>query len=219
VNNYTDSLFTILKSLVIKNNYKLRKYKIMANITFKGNPVTTVGELPVKGNTAPDFSLVDGKLNEVKLSDYRGKNVVLNIFPSLDTGTCAASVRRFNKEAAALNNTVVLGISADLPFAAGRFCSAEGIENVVTLSNFRDESFGKDYGLLMTDGPLKGLLARAVVVVNPEGKVVYTELVPEIHNFNTGMIVFIESKLTVVILEVIIVVCDIYLGKQIITHG
>lgn len=180
MNNYTDSLFTILKSLVIKNNYKLRKYKIMANITFKGNPVTTVGELPVKGNTAPDFSLVDGKLNEVKLSDYRGKNVVLNIFPSLDTGTCAASVRRFNKEAAALNNTVVLGISADLPFAAGRFCSAEGIENVVTLSNFRDEAFGKDYGLLMTSGPLKGLLARAVVVVNPEGKVVYTELVPEI---------------------------------------
>ncbi|HLW10882.1 MAG TPA: thiol peroxidase [Fermentimonas sp.] len=152
----------------------------MANVTFKGNPVNTVGELPAKGAAAPDFSLVSGQLSEVKLSDYKGKNVVLNIFPSLDTGTCAASVRRFNKEAAALNNTVVLGISADLPFASGRFCSAEGIDNVVTLSTFRDTAFGNDYGLLMNDGPLKGLLARAVVVVNPEGKVVYTELVPEI---------------------------------------
>ena len=152
----------------------------MANVTFKGNPVNTVGELPPKGAAAPDFSLVSGQLSEVKLSDYKGKNVVLNIFPSLDTGTCAASVRRFNKEAAALNNTVVLGISADLPFASGRFCSAEGIDNVVTLSTFRDTAFGNDYGLLMNDGPLKGLLARAVVVVNPEGEVVYTELVPEI---------------------------------------
>ncbi|MDD4778521.1 MAG: thiol peroxidase [Fermentimonas sp.] len=152
----------------------------MANITFKGNPVETIGELPAKGAAAPDFSLVDRNLADVKLSDFKGKNVVLNIFPSLDTGTCAASVRRFNKEAASLNNTVVLGISADLPFAAGRFCSAEGIDNVVTLSNFRDEAFGKDYGLHMTSGPLKGLLARAVVIVNPEGKVVYTELVPEI---------------------------------------
>ncbi|MDD4010489.1 MAG: thiol peroxidase [Fermentimonas sp.] len=152
----------------------------MANITFKGNPVNTVGELPAKGAAAPAFSLVDGSLADVKLSDFKGKNVVLNVFPSLDTGTCAASVRRFNKEAASLDNTVVLGISADLPFAAGRFCSAEGIDNVVTLSNFRDEAFGKDYGLLMTSGPLKGLLARAVVIVNPEGKVVYTELVPEI---------------------------------------
>jgi len=152
----------------------------MANITFKGNPVHTSGELPAKGTTAPDFSLVKGDLSEVKMSDYKGKNVVLNIFPSLDTGTCAASVRRFNKEAASLDNTVVLGISADLPFAAGRFCSAEGIENVITLSNFRDEAFARDYGLLMTDGPLKGLLARAVVVVNPAGEVVYTELVPEI---------------------------------------
>jgi len=152
----------------------------MANITFKGNPVHTSGELPAKGTTAPDFSLVKGDLSEVKMSDYKGKNVVLNIFPSLDTGTCAASVRRFNKEAASLDNTVVLGISADLPFAAGRFCSAEGIENVITLSNFRDEAFARDYGLLMTDGPLTGLLARAVVVVNPAGEVVYTELVPEI---------------------------------------
>ncbi len=152
----------------------------MANITFKGNPVHTTGELPAVGASAPDFSLVSSELSEVKLSDYKGKNVVLNIFPSLDTGTCAASVRRFNKEAAALDNTVVLGISADLPFAAGRFCSAEGIKDVVTLSNFRDVAFAKDYGLLMTDGPLKGLLARAVVVVDPEGKVAYTELVPEI---------------------------------------
>ncbi|NLY24495.1 MAG: thiol peroxidase [Bacteroidales bacterium] len=152
----------------------------MANITFKGNPVQTTGELPGKGATAPDFTLVKGDLTEVKLSDYKGKYVVLNIFPSLDTGTCAASVRRFNKEAASLSNTVVLGISADLPFAAGRFCSAEGIENVVTLSTFRDNTFGKDYGLLMSDGPLEGLLARAVVIVDPAGKVVYTELVPEI---------------------------------------
>jgi thiol peroxidase len=152
----------------------------MANITFKGSPVHTAGELPQKGTAAPDFILVKSDLSEVKLSDFKGKYVVLNVFPSLDTGVCAASVRRFNKEAASLKNTVVLGISADLPFAAGRFCSAEGIENVVTLSSFRDKSFGKDYGLLMTDGLLNGLLARAVVIVNPEGKVVYTELVPEI---------------------------------------
>lgn len=152
----------------------------MANITFKGNPVQTVGNLPAVGTAAPDFTLVSGELADVSLSEFKGKNVVLNIFPSLDTGVCAASVRRFNKEAAGLNNTVVLGISADLPFASGRFCSAEGIENVITLSTFRDNAFGNDYGLLMSDGPLNGLLARAVVVVNPEGEVVYTELVPEI---------------------------------------
>lgn len=152
----------------------------MASITFKGNPVHTTGELPEKGTTAPDFTLVKSDLSEAKLSDFKGKYVVLNIFPSLDTGVCAASVRRFNKEAASLKNTIVLGISADLPFAAGRFCSAEGIENVVTLSSFRDHSFGEDYGLLMADDPLKGLLARAVVIVDPEGKVVHTELVPEI---------------------------------------
>ncbi|HAR39288.1 MAG: lipid hydroperoxide peroxidase [Bacteroidetes bacterium GWD2_45_23] len=152
----------------------------MANITFKGNPVQTTGELPVKGTLAPEFILVKSDLSEAKLSDFKGKNVVLNIFPSLDTGTCAASVRRFNKEATSLDNTVVLGISADLPFAAGRFCSAEGIENVITLSTFRNDEFGKKYGLLMTGGPLKGLLARAVVVIDPAGKVLYTELVSEI---------------------------------------
>ncbi|MDD2512620.1 MAG: thiol peroxidase [Proteiniphilum sp.] len=152
----------------------------MANITFKGNPVHTIGQLPQRGIAAPDFTLVKGDLSEARLSDFKGKYVVLNIFPSLDTGVCAASVRRFNKDAATLPDTVVLGISADLPFAAGRFCSMEGIEHVVTLSCFRDEAFGRDYGLLMTDGPLRGLLARAVVVVNPEGKVIHTELVPEI---------------------------------------
>lgn len=153
----------------------------MAKITFRETPVNTVGDLPVVGSKAPDFNLVSSELSDVKLSDYKGKNVVLNIFPSLDTGVCAASVRRFNKEASSLNNTVVLGISADLPFAARRFCTTEGLENVVTASNFRDNNeFGNAYGLLMEDGPLKGLLARAVVVVNTEGEVIYTELVPEI---------------------------------------
>ena len=152
----------------------------MAKITFKGNPVNTSGDLPKVGTQAPDFSLVKGDLSEAKLSDYKGKNVVLNIFPSIDTGVCAASVRKFNKDAGSLKNTVVLCISADLPFASSRFCGAEGLENVVTLSTFRDSSFADKYGILMTDGPLKGLLARSVVVVNPEGKVVYNELVPEI---------------------------------------
>ncbi|MCW1735306.1 thiol peroxidase [Anaerorudis cellulosivorans] len=152
----------------------------MANITFKGQPIHTCGELPKVGEEAPDFTLVKSDLSEAKLSDFRGKYVVLNIFPSLDTGVCAASVRRFNKEAAALKNTVVLCISADLPFAAGRFCTTEGIENVITLSTFRNPSFGEQYGLTIVDGPMKGLLARAVIVVNPEGKIVYKELVPEI---------------------------------------
>ena len=152
----------------------------MANITFKGQPIHTCGELPKIGDEAPDFTLVKSDLSEAKLSDFRGKYVVLNIFPSLDTDVCASSVRRFNKEAAALKNTVVLCISADLPFAAGRFCTTEGIENVITLSTFRNPSFGEQYGLTIVDGPMKGLLARAVIVVNPEGKIVYKELVPEI---------------------------------------
>ena len=153
----------------------------MAKITFHDNPVTTSGDLPAVGATASDFTLVKGDLSEQSLSELKGKNVILNIFPSIDTGVCAASVRKFNKEASSLNNTTVLCISADLPFASGRFCGAEGLEDVVTLSTFRDNNaFANAYGVLMTDGPLKGLLARAVVVVNPEGKVVYTELVPEI---------------------------------------
>jgi len=152
----------------------------MASITFKGQPIHTCGELPKVGEEAPDFTLVKSDLSEARLSDFRGKYVVLNIFPSLDTGVCAASVRRFNKEAAGMKNTVVLCISADLPFAAERFCSTEGIENVITLSTFRNPSFGEQYGLTIVDGPMKGLLARAVIVVNPEGKIVYKELVPEI---------------------------------------
>lgn len=153
----------------------------MAKITFHDNPINTVGELPEAGTSAPDFTLVKSDLSEMKLSDLKGKNVVLNIFPSIDTGVCAKSVRKFNEEASALNNTTVLCISADLPFAAGRFCAAEGLENVITLSTFRDNnSFAKQYGVQITDGPLMGLLARAVVTLDTDGKVVYTELVPEI---------------------------------------
>lgn len=151
----------------------------MATITFKGATVNTSGQLPAKGSAAPDFTLVKTDLSEISLKDFKGKKVVLNIFPSIDTGVCAASVRKFNKEASALTNTVVLAISADLPFAAGRFCSVEGIENVHPASVFRNADFAKDYGILMLDGPLKGLLARSVVVIDEDGKVVYNQLVPE----------------------------------------
>ena len=152
----------------------------MAKTALKGNPVETSGSLPKVGEVAPEFKLVNSSLEEVKLSDFKGKNVILNIFPSLDTGVCAASVRKFNEDASSLDNTVILGISSDLPFAAGRFCSMEGIDNTIALSLFRDDSFAKDYGVLLMDGPMKGLTARAVVVVNPEGKVIYNQLVPEI---------------------------------------
>jgi thiol peroxidase len=152
----------------------------MSLITFKGSPVNTSGELPKVGVTAPDFVLVKSDLSDAKLLDFRGKHVILNIFPSIDTGVCATSVRKFNKEAGSKKNTAVLCISADLPFAAGRFCGAEGIENVITLSVFRNPEFAKKYGVLMTDGPLKGLLARAVIVIDPKGEIIYSELVPEI---------------------------------------
>ena len=152
----------------------------MTKIAFKGNPINTSGSLPQVGDKAPDFTLVNTDLEEVKLSDFKGKTVVLNIFPSLDTGVCAASVRKFNEKAGSKYNTVILGISSDLPFAAGRFCSMEGIKNTIALSVFRDDSFAKDYGVLLVDGPMKGLTARAVIIVNPEGKVIYNQLVPEI---------------------------------------
>ena len=151
----------------------------MAQITLKGNPIETMGELPQIGSTAPDFNLVKSDLSELFLKDYSGKRVILNIFPSLDTATCAASVRRFNKEASNLDNTAVIGVSADLPFASKRFCGAEGIDNVVTGSIFRS-SFGKDYGVEMTSGPLKGILSRAIVVIDESGKVIYTQQVPEL---------------------------------------
>ncbi len=152
----------------------------MAKITLKGNPVNTIGNLPEVGTMAPAFTLVKDDLSIKSLSDYKGQKVVLNIFPSLDTGTCAASVRRFNAEASTLENTVVLCISKDLPFAQARFCGAEGLEDVHNLSDFRYEQFGKDYGVEIIDGPLAGLESRAVVVLDEEGTVVYTQQVPEI---------------------------------------
>lgn len=152
----------------------------MAKITFKGNPVTTSGELPKVGSSAPDFTLTKTDLSALGKKDLAGKNVVLNIFPSIDTGVCATSVRTFNQKAAALPNTVVVCVSKDLPFAMKRFCGAEGIEKVVPASWFRGPDFGRDYGVVMQDGPLAGLFARAVVVFDASGKVVYTELVPEI---------------------------------------
>ena len=153
----------------------------MAKTAFQGSPVTLAGEFVQVGAQAPDFSLVKGDLTSFTLADVKGKYALLNIFPSMDTGVCAASVRKFNQLASQMGNTVVLAISKDLPFAQGRFCTAEGIENVIPLSDYRYTSdFGEKYGVLMSDGVLFGLLARAVVIINSEGKVVYTELVPEI---------------------------------------
>jgi thiol peroxidase len=151
----------------------------MAEITLGGNPVHTSGDLPAVGAAAPAFSLVGADLSEYDASEFEGKNVILNIFPSIDTPTCATSVRQFNERAAGMDETVVLCVSADLPFAMGRFCGAEGIENVKVGSTFRSD-FGSDYGVTLTDGKLQGVLARAVVVIGPDGNVKYTELVPEI---------------------------------------
>ncbi len=152
----------------------------MAKITFKGNAVNTNGQLPAVGSKAPDFKLVGAGLNEISLADYKGKRIVLNIFPSLDTGVCATSVRQFNKWVSDKENTVVICVSKDLPFAQSRFCGAEGLNNVITASDFRYNNFATDYGVLMTDGPLAGLMARSVVAIDENGKVTYTELVPEI---------------------------------------
>lgn len=152
----------------------------MAKITFKGNAVQTVGELPKVGAPAPDFTLTKNDLSPLNKADLAGKNVVLNVFPSIDTGVCAASVRRFNQDASKLPNTVVVCVSKDLPFAQKRFCGAEGIDKVTTASGFRGPDFGQAYGVTMADGPLAGLFARAVVVIDAKGKVAYTELVPEI---------------------------------------
>lgn len=152
----------------------------METLYFKGTECHTGGMLPAVGSVAPAFCLAGADLGEVKLSDYSGKRVVLNIFPSLDTPVCAASVRRFNAEASKLDNTRVVCISMDLPFAMGRFCTAEGIENLTVASAFRSPEFVKDYGVGLVDGPLAGLLARAIVVVDTDGKVIFSNLVNEI---------------------------------------
>jgi thioredoxin-dependent peroxiredoxin len=151
----------------------------MAQITFKGAPINTAGALPAKGSPAPDFTLVKQDLSEITLADYKGTRLILNIFPSIDTGVCAMSVRQFNEKAASLKNTAVLCVSMDLPFAQSRFCGAEGIKNVTTASAFRS-AFGDHYGVIIADGPLAGLFSRAVVVIDETGKVIYTEQVPEI---------------------------------------
>ena len=152
----------------------------MASITLGGNPIHTSGELPQKGSKAVDFSLIKTDLSTATLADFSGKRVVLNIFPSIDTGTCAQSVRIFNESASKLDNTTVLCISRDLPFAQKRFCGAEGLEHVVNLSDFKAGQFGKDYGLEMTDGPLAGLHSRVVIVLDENGTVLYAEQVAEI---------------------------------------
>ena len=152
----------------------------MAQVTLKGNPVQVNGQLPQAGSKAPAFSLVAGNLSDVTLKDFAGKRKVLNIFPSIDTPTCATSVRQFNAKANDVANTVVLCISADLPFAMKRFCAAEGASNVIPLAMMRSRNFAKDYGVLIQDGPLAGITARAVVVLSADNKVLHAELVPEI---------------------------------------
>ncbi|WP_405291715.1 thiol peroxidase [Algibacter sp. Ld11] len=151
----------------------------MATVTLKGNNINTSGNLPAKGTKAPDFALTANDLSTKKLSDFAGSKVVLNIFPSVDTGTCATSVREFNREASELDNTKVLCVSRDLPFANARFCGAEGLNDVVSLSDFKTGSFGKAYGLDFIDGPLEGLHSRSVVVLDEKGTVLYTEQVAE----------------------------------------
>ncbi len=154
----------------------------MAKITLKGNPVHTYSSLPPVGSVAPDFLIVKTDFTEVKLTDFRGQKVILNIFPSVDTSTCAASERRFNQVAGDLENTVIISVSMDLPYALRRFCAAEGIEEVIPGSVFRSPEFGKNYGVMMTDGYMKGLMSRSIVVINEQGKILYTQQVPEINH-------------------------------------
>ena len=154
----------------------------MASITLGGNPIHTNGELPQIGSKAIDFNLVKTDLGTTTLADFAGSRIVLNIFPSIDTGTCATSVRKFNEKASSLNNTKVLCISRDLPFAQKRFCGTEGLEQVINLSDFKDGSFGKNYGLEITDGPLAGLHSRVIIVIDENGSILHTEQVSEIAN-------------------------------------
>ncbi|MDD2228957.1 MAG: thiol peroxidase [Candidatus Cloacimonetes bacterium] len=152
----------------------------MAKLKLHGNPINTIGTLPrIEGN-AKEFILTDSKLQDHTLAEFKGQKLLLNIYPSIDTGVCATSVRKFNAEAANMPNTVVLGISRDLPFALGRFCAAEGIDRLFTLSELRNRDFGKDYGLELIDGAMAGLLARAVIIIDEDGKVIYHQLVEDI---------------------------------------
>tara|TARA_B110001450_G_scaffold235073_1_gene239498 strand:- start:3023 stop:3520 length:498 start_codon:yes stop_codon:yes gene_type:complete len=152
----------------------------MATVTLKGNNINTSGNLPKIGSQAPDFKLVKTDLSMASLNDFKGKSIVLNIFPSIDTGTCAQSVRQFNKKLNEIDDVTVLCISRDLPFAQARFCGAEGLDNVINLSDFKDNSFGKTYGLDFIDGPLEGLHSRAIVIIDEKGIITYTEQVQEI---------------------------------------
>ena len=152
----------------------------MATVSLKGNLINTKGNLPEVGSTAPNFNLTKNDLSDVSLENYKGSRVIMNIFHSLDTGTCAQSVRQFNTEASELENVKILCISKDLPFAMARFCGAEGIENVETLSDFRDGNFGENYNLTYTDGPIRGLLSRSIIILNEDGNILYTEQVYEV---------------------------------------
>ncbi|MCC8153621.1 MAG: thiol peroxidase [Tannerellaceae bacterium] len=154
----------------------------MAIVIYKGMEIPTNGEMPEVGSKAPNFTGVTKDMCEISLSELKGKNVVLNVFPSLDTGVCVTSVRRFNKEAASLFNTVVVALSKDLPFAHGRFCAAEGIAHVMTMSAYRNSSFEDNYGMLLTEGPPAGLLARGVIVIDEAGKILHSELVRDMSN-------------------------------------
>jgi thioredoxin-dependent peroxiredoxin len=152
----------------------------MANITFKGAPISSVGSLPNVGDQAPDFSLTNNSMKDISMADFAGKRLILNIFPSIDTGICAMSARHFNGVASGLDNTIVMNVSKDLPQAQKRFCGAEGLENVQNASEFRNTGFSSNYEVIMNDGPLAGLFSRAIVVIDAAGKVIYTEQVPEI---------------------------------------
>ncbi|MDY3268143.1 MAG: thiol peroxidase [Phocaeicola sp.] len=172
----------IISGALIATPFKANSQSVnnKATVTLRGNNVELSGVLPEKGTYAPDFTGVNNKMQDVSLDNFKGRKVILNIFPSLDTPTCALSVRQFNQMASELENTSVLCVSMDLPFAQSRFCSTEGIENVTPLSVFRNPEFGEKYGLLQTTGPSHGLLARAVIVIDENGKIIYTQLVQEI---------------------------------------
>ena len=181
--NQNAKLIATFEDLFLNNFHTFepqKKTNIMASITLGGNPIHTSGELPKVGTKIADFKLVKTDLSVASLSDFAGKKLVLNIFPSVDTGTCAASVRKFNESASTLENTTVLCVSRDLPFAQKRFCGAEGLENVVNLSDFKSGEFGKNYGLEITDGPLAGLHSRVVIVLDENGTILHAEQVGEI---------------------------------------